>query len=190
MNLPWYIAGGWAIDLHLGRETRAHEDLEFCVLKQDQPAFLKLLSELEFFAAFKGKLYPLSHELGHQAQQFWGFETDGNVWRVDMMIENGTAQTWVYKRAAELTAPRTEAVLISDQGVPYLHPKLVLLFKAKRTRDKDHADFEHVLPELSRADKDWLVMALTQLHPEHSWIAKLNEFTKMESSNSPNLTKM
>ncbi|MCL4541605.1 MAG: hypothetical protein M1396_04620 [Chloroflexi bacterium] len=33
---PWFIAGGWAIDLFLGRQTRAHKDVEIAVLRQDQ----------------------------------------------------------------------------------------------------------------------------------------------------------
>jgi hypothetical protein len=27
-NKPWYIAGGWAIDLFLGLVTRSHQDIE------------------------------------------------------------------------------------------------------------------------------------------------------------------
>ncbi|MDX1534072.1 MAG: hypothetical protein R3291_00440, partial [Thermoplasmata archaeon] len=35
---PWFIAGGWAIDLHVGRITRSHEDAEIAVLRRDQKA--------------------------------------------------------------------------------------------------------------------------------------------------------
>ena len=30
-DLPWFVAGGWAIDLFLGTRTRDHEDLEVAV---------------------------------------------------------------------------------------------------------------------------------------------------------------
>ena len=33
---PWWIAGGWAIDLHLGRVSRAHHDIDVLVLRRDQ----------------------------------------------------------------------------------------------------------------------------------------------------------
>ena len=33
---PWFIAGGWAIDLFLGRVTREHADIEIAVLRTDQ----------------------------------------------------------------------------------------------------------------------------------------------------------
>lgn len=28
MPAPWWIAGGWALDLFVGRTTRAHEDMD------------------------------------------------------------------------------------------------------------------------------------------------------------------
>ena len=30
-DFPWFVAGGWAIDLFLGTPTRDHEDLEIAV---------------------------------------------------------------------------------------------------------------------------------------------------------------
>src|SRR5881296_1047429 len=33
---PWFIAGGWALDLFLDRETRAHADIEIAIFRRDQ----------------------------------------------------------------------------------------------------------------------------------------------------------
>lgn len=35
---PWFVAGGWAIDLHLGRATRPHGDVDVAVYRHDQAA--------------------------------------------------------------------------------------------------------------------------------------------------------
>lgn len=35
---PWWICGGWALDLFLDRETRRHDDLDIAVLRPDQVA--------------------------------------------------------------------------------------------------------------------------------------------------------
>ena len=32
----WCIAGGWAIDLYLDKETRTHGDIEVLVFREDQ----------------------------------------------------------------------------------------------------------------------------------------------------------
>lgn len=28
VRTPWWVAGGWAVDLYLGKVTRAHKDLD------------------------------------------------------------------------------------------------------------------------------------------------------------------
>lgn len=40
-DLPekWWIAGGWAIDLFLGEQTREHEDVDVAILRKDEVAF-------------------------------------------------------------------------------------------------------------------------------------------------------
>jgi hypothetical protein len=35
---PWFVSGGWAIDLFVGRVTREHEDREVGIFRQDQQA--------------------------------------------------------------------------------------------------------------------------------------------------------
>lgn len=42
-NGPWWIAGGWAIDLFLGRQTRPHGDTDVLVLRCDQLALQQVL---------------------------------------------------------------------------------------------------------------------------------------------------
>ena len=36
LTVPWWIAGGWALDLFLGVQTRAHEDIDVLFLRRDQ----------------------------------------------------------------------------------------------------------------------------------------------------------
>ncbi len=33
---PWWVGGGWAIDVWAGSPSREHEDVEICVLRSDQ----------------------------------------------------------------------------------------------------------------------------------------------------------
>ena len=86
-----------------------------------------------------------------------------------MMIENGTPGRWVYKRDPAITCPRGDAIHTSPDGVPYLDPAAVLLFKAKYRREKDELDFANALLRLTPADrarlKDWLAAT----HPNHEW---------------------
>lgn len=38
-NNSWGIAGGWAIDLFIGKETREHKDIEIAIFRKDQLYF-------------------------------------------------------------------------------------------------------------------------------------------------------
>ncbi|MDP9840133.1 hypothetical protein J2T09_004913 [Neorhizobium huautlense] len=93
---PWYVAGGWALDLWHGYQTRDHEDLEFCVLSEDVDLYRMVLCELEFFQVLNGAtahLAPATTPLPN-VSQIWGADLDNQCWRVDMMIEQGTLDDW------------------------------------------------------------------------------------------------
>lgn len=63
MPRPWWIAGGWAIDLHLGQETRAHADTDVLVLRDDQLEVQRRLVGWDLQAADPpGTLRPWSRE--------------------------------------------------------------------------------------------------------------------------------
>ena len=46
---PWWIAGGWAIDLFLGKVTREHEDVDVAILRIDEKAFRTYLKSWELW---------------------------------------------------------------------------------------------------------------------------------------------
>ena len=49
VQAPWYVAAGWAIDLFLGEERRAHEDLEIAVPRERFPEIAETLAGFELF---------------------------------------------------------------------------------------------------------------------------------------------
>ena len=171
------MVGGWALDLWHGQVTRPHEDLEFSVLRSDLPVFCHRMRELglALYTAHAGVLALLAPgELPAAGiAQIWCWDAATACWRVDMMIEEGTPSTWVYKRSPGLTRLRHEAVWHGAWGdgprLPHLSPGAVLLFKAKQLRDKDQADFERALPRLPQAEREWLRQHLAHLHPGHAW---------------------
>ena len=42
---PWFVAGGWAIDLAIGRITREHGDIDFCIFRESLHQFLNYFKE-------------------------------------------------------------------------------------------------------------------------------------------------
>ena len=174
-GIAWYVTGGWALDLFLGQQTRDHADIEFATLPSDIPKARKALAELEFFAARNGELSFLERDadVPDAIWQLWGADFKSQVWRVDMMIERGTKDRWVYKRNSTISQPRDQATYLNDQGIPFLAPANVLLFKAKHTRDKDVQDFDRVLPHLRPHEKVLLRRWIASEHSVHPWLAQL-----------------
>lgn len=175
LPVDWYVAGGWALDLWLGQQTRDHEDLEFAVRPEDAPAVAARLADLSFYAARQGVFSAAQFEqpIPQDVWQMWGADLAAGCWRVDMMIERGTADTWAYKRAPQVTVPRRLAVREGAGSIPILAPHLVLLFKARDCRPKDDADFLRFAPMLDATDRADLRGLLAHLHPDHKWITAL-----------------
>ncbi|CAK7255446.1 MULTISPECIES: amino acid transporter [unclassified Shinella] len=168
---PWCVAGGWALDLWHGEETRPHEDLEFTILRADFIHFRAALPGLRLHAAGDGHVEPLGPDEMPPSgiAQVWCEDVAAGCWRVDMMLEDGTPETWVYKRDPSIRRPRAEAVRRTADGIAYLAPEIILLFKAKYRRGKDEADFARALPRLDAAERRWLKAGLALAHPDHAW---------------------
>lgn len=57
--VPWWVAGGWAIDLLLGHQSRDHGDLDILVLGRDQAMVREQLRGWDVHAADPpGRLRP------------------------------------------------------------------------------------------------------------------------------------
>lgn len=177
ISRPWCIVGGWALDLWHGCQTREHEDLEFTVLREDLGIFRDALKGMEFHTAGDGvvEYLPADEEPPAAISQIWCLDMAERRWRVDMMIEPGTFETWVYKRDPTISRPRAEMVGTTAEGIPYLKPAAVLLFKAKYRRAKDEIDFEQALPKLPASKRLWLKTCLAACHPDHEWLESLQE---------------
>jgi hypothetical protein len=178
VSAPWAVAGGWALDLWLGEQTREHGDLAITVPSAFFPEIQARLEALglKLFAIDDGQAIALEPGEAPAGRGFqtWAMEPAVNGWRIDVFCEPGDAKTWVYRRSGELSTPRAWASGRTPYGIPYVAPQIVLLFKAKATRDKDQADFALVTPKLSPEARDWLPAALRTIHPGHAWIDRLS----------------
>lgn len=178
----WCVAGGWAIDLFLGKQTREHEDLEIVVLREEQTELF------QHFHRFSPKKI-VTKENGQEPDfELWeGGAIEPNViqLRLDPNLL-GTSQTefdllltpsgngnWICRRDESIQLPLKKTRGFTEEGVPYLAPEIVLLFKAKYVRDKDAGDFENCLPNLIQGQKSWLRQCLEKIHPKHNWLARL-----------------
>ena len=177
VTAPWCVAGGWALDLWQGRQTRPHDDMEIAILREDFPIFRAHLHGFGFFIVGSGEVSPLPSgaDLDPGKHQVWILEEPARTWRMDIFLEPGDLDTWVFRRDETIRCVRSRMAGTTAEGVPYLKPEGVLLYKAKAARAKDERDFSVCVPLMEPASRAWLGDNLARVHPGHSWIGRLED---------------
>ncbi len=172
---PWWIAGGWALDLFVGRQTRAHDDLDVEVLRRDQLVLQRHLSGWDLRLAAGGVLrpWPPGEPLTGGAS-VWARPSAADPWAVQFYFADADADHWLYRRDRRVTRPIAALGRRTDDGLPYLAPEVQLLYSSAGRREKNEADFVLVRPLLAEASARWLARALALAHPGHRWSARLH----------------
>jgi len=174
---PWWIAGGWAIDLHVGHQTREHADTDVLVLRRDLPAVVSALAGWDLhFADGKGGLVPWPSDvtLPDAAHDIWCRPRPAEPWALQLMVDEAEGDDWLYRRDHGVRRPQGELDGPSSAtGMRVLAPEVQLLYKSTNARDKDQRDFTAVLPALDAGTRAWLRGALETTDPRHEWIDTL-----------------
>jgi hypothetical protein len=174
----WAIAGGWAIDLHLGRQTREHADIEVAVLRREQELLW------EYLIGWRPQVADAQHPdgrrpwLAHERLELPLHELHcdpppADVAAVELLLNEADGADWVYRRNTRVRLPLAEAVLHSADGIPYLAPQVVLLYKTKQPRPQDELDLAAALPMLDATQRAWLHDAVALVHPDSQWEMQL-----------------
>ena len=168
---PWWVAGGWAIDLAIGRQSRAHDDVEISVLYRDQEELRAALWSWELWVVDEGQLVPwhAGDELAMPRHQLWARRAATVPWSLEILFEVADEDHWVFRRDPRIRLP-LDAFGTVGGGLPIVAPEVQLLFKAKEPREKDHHDFHAALGVLTPEAVSWLRTALLMSHPEHDWL--------------------
>jgi hypothetical protein len=169
---PWWIGGGWALDLHIGRQTREHADVDVIIRRTDQELLRTLLPAWDIRVAHEGRLEPWTVPLQSPRHGLWARSDATRGWQVEFLLAETNGDEWVYRRDENVRIPLADVVLRTCDGVPYLRPEVLLLNKSSDVRDRDELDFAAVLRVLDRDAREWLRDRLPQ---GHAWRARLGE---------------
>jgi hypothetical protein len=80
---------------------------------------------------------------------------------------------WINKRIPDHVAPVDEVTWLADDGIRYLLPEIVLLFKARLQRLKDERDLACAWPLLTAEQQAWLGWAIRRTDEDHPWLERL-----------------
>ncbi|MGI5439886.1 nucleotidyltransferase domain-containing protein [Streptomyces shenzhenensis] len=175
VRAPWCVAAGWALDLFRGGQSRPHGDLEIAVPTAGFPEIRGRFAEYVWDAVGSGRIWAgAGAEVLASTHQTWLRDPGSGQFLCDVFREPHEGGTWICRRDESLRLPYDAIIERTADGIPYLVPELVLLFKAKAPRPKDQTDFDAVLPLLDRRRRDFLDEWLERMHPGHPWLAKLS----------------
>ena len=172
---PWCVAGGWALDLFLGRVTRDHADAELAIFRNDQALLHRHLHGWTLEKVIEGRRlrWSADEQLQLPVHEIHARPFDQPDLAIEFLLNERTADEWIYRRDPRVTRPISRAILTSDVGYPILCPEIVVLYKSKFTRPKDEGDFMMVRGALDAEQRLWLRAALQTCHPEHPWLGIL-----------------
>jgi hypothetical protein len=177
---PWFVAGGWALDLFLGRVTREHHDIDVAIFREDQIELRNLLEGWRFQKVVKR---------GNHVREAWDerewlslpvhevhARSPGGDSELEILLTESKEENWVFRRNPAVTLPRSSLGRLAQPHTPYLTPEVVLLFKAGHPSTADEADFAAVGEALEDGQRRWLVDALKVCYTEHRWLSALSAF--------------
>ncbi len=176
LNVPYWIAGGFALEIFVGRNYREHTDLDIVIRRDDQHIFRHHLSDYAFFAAAppgKLRVWPKDERLPKLINDVWVKEQSEGPFVFQIMFLETDGEYWVYRRDTTIRGHLHNFGLVTKDGFPIIAPHIQLLYKAHRIRPKDKLDFDTCLAYLSKWQKSWLATTLKKVYGKHPWLNQL-----------------
>jgi hypothetical protein len=171
LGVWWGIAGGWAIELWLGRVTRDHHDVEVALRRSDQRLLhARVATEWELFfidppgsgwRPWDGQRLEVP---AYQAKAC----RDGQEF--DLFFEDVDEGEWAFRRDPSLRRAVREVIVQTAIGLPVVRPEVQLLYMAGHAEPKNRRDFVTVLPELRAEARLWVRNSLHQIAPGNPWL--------------------
>jgi hypothetical protein len=178
LTVPWAIAGGWAIDVALGRVTRPHHDIDVSVFRADQFTVRAELADWTFEMVRDGARVPWPRDVWLDPPVFetygWPPNSDAGS-AFELLFDERVGDEWRYRRDPAVQRPLALALRRDPSGIPFLAPEIVLLYKSKAPCAEDEHDFAAALELLDAEARAWLRTAIARNESGHPWVIRLAE---------------
>jgi len=177
-DLPceWYVCGGWAVDLYLGRVTRGHKDVDVSVARRNQLEVRDYMSARgwKLDKAHEGKLIPWDEGefLSPPLHTVWCRSDAHEPDFVEFQLDEIDGERFTFRRDPSLTLPRERMSFTTESGVRVLAPEIVLLYKSNASEEYAD-DFRNSAGALDASARAWLKGALCKLYARHPWAGEL-----------------
>ena len=181
------FCGGQALDMFLGYESRVHGDIDICAFWEDRDKIIEYMLS-QGYKVYEmlggGRAHPITGTAGLvrlkknifccledcRLVKTYPIEEDGNCW-MEFFHVGQTKLDYIEFLFNDKTPDLEKAICLAD-GIPYLSPEMILLYKSTDTdREGYQQDFEFAYKSMSDEQKQWLQSALKREFPDgHKWI--------------------
>lgn len=170
LDARWWLSGGVALEHWLGQPIREQANIDISTLPGDADAVLGAMPDgLDAWAVQdEGLVAYADVPAGADVQTIGIHDPARGAWVLQVNVEDGTPDRWLYRRDPRLGIGWDEAVL-DVRGVPTGAPGIQLLWKTLRPRPQDELDREAVLPHLSEDERTRLTRDILSIHPHSTW---------------------
>lgn len=109
IEASWWVAGGWAIDLWLGKQTREHLDLDLAILRSEQRIFWDRLSTWDLnlgTAPDVTEPWSALDVVPEPLHAVWCRPTPSDPWAFEMLLNESEGDSWLFRREITLSGSR------------------------------------------------------------------------------------
>lgn len=153
----WVLCGGHSVDALLGRQTRAHGDIDIGVLRSRLTACLNAIGHERVFLCDP----PGQHrawdggEVPARVHDIWISDAAREHWVMQILVFDDEGDEVYYRRDPRIRWPQRSHAVAGADGIALLNPLITFLYKANRQalEDKDAQDLGNLiaaLPDLLR----------------------------------------
>ncbi len=184
LTVPWWITGGWAIDLAAGHLTRDHADVNVMMLERDEHALrgltgagihIQLIADGQPPGPWPGGRRltagpapgpkPPATGPGRRVGDRLMLRGEDLPLPAQVIPASAAGAFWVCRQGPRLWWRPLAGITRYWQGIQFLAPEVVLLIKARPGTDRpgtdnDQRDFETALPLLNAEQRSWLKDAI------------------------------
>lgn len=176
-GFSWWLAGGLAIELAVGRHLRDHDDTDILILRSAEKEARAHLQDWDCWAVTSpGILRPWREieVLGQGMHDIWCRRHATDDWRFQIMVDEHDGDMWCSRRNHQIRLPLSDFTKTGVHGIPYVTPEVLLFYKAKSPRLKDEIDFSASIGLLNSAERQWLSIAIRSSYgPNHPWLLRI-----------------
>jgi hypothetical protein len=170
-KFPWFIAGGWSIDLAIGNQTREHGDIDIVIFREHTQETLDYFNSWDIKVAIPGesRLEPCSSIVDTFVPRYCLHLFRENDF-IEILLTETIEDQVIFRKERSIVMELERFIRTNPDSIPYVAPEWQLLFKSMNPRTHDEQDFQNYLHYIRPEERNWLKNSIKKVNEKSNWI--------------------